>query len=150
MKQQQRMAVVKDQINKIRSKGRMDAKNRWLVWELLAKDREKARNNTGWEDTMQKRLNYMKKKDEKAKLEEMHRRKAEKMIRAQRGAGLFDKITKPTMWRGGVKILKKEEEDARLLDRCEAKRKEWAKHWQCDESVQNVEDKLWKMRNRRN
>ena len=37
-----------------------------------------------------------------------------------------------------------EEEDARLLDRCEAKRKEWAKHWQCDESVQNVEDKPWK------
>ena len=33
--------------------------------------------------------------------------------------------------------------DARLLDGCEAKRKEWAKHWQCDESVQNVEDKPW-------
>ena len=36
------------------------------------------------------------------------------------------------------------EEDVRLLDRCEAKRKEWAKHWQCDESVQNMEDKPWK------
>ena len=41
-----------------------------------------------------------------------------------------------------MQILKKEEE-ARLLDRCEAKRKEWAKHSQCDESVQNVEDKPW-------
>ena len=41
-------------------------------------------------------------------------------------------------------MLKKEEEDARLLDRCEAKRKEWANHWQCDEEVQNVEDKPWK------
>ena len=40
--------------------------------------------------------------------------------------------------------MKKEEEDARLLDRCEAKRKGWAKHWQCDESVQNMEDKPWK------
>ena len=37
-----------------------------------------------------------------------------------------------------------EEEDARLLDRCEAKRKEWARHWQCDEEVQNVEEKPWK------
>ena len=32
----------------------------------------------------------------------------------------------------------------RLLDRCEAKRKEWAKHWQCNGSLQNLEDKLWK------
>ena len=31
-----------------------------------------------------------------------------------------------------------------MLDRCEAKSKEWAKHWQCDESVQNLEDKPWK------
>ena len=34
--------------------------------------------------------------------------------------------------------------DASLLDRCEAKRKDWAKHWQCDEEVQNVEEKLLK------
>ena len=26
---------------------------------------------------------------------------------------------------------------------CEAKREEWAKHWQCCESVQNMEDKPW-------
>ena len=37
--------------------------------------------------------------------------------------------------------MKKEEEDVRLLGRCEAKRKEWAKHRQCYERVQNVEDK---------
>ena len=42
---------------------------------------------------------------------------------------------------GGTQILKKDEEDARLLDRCEAKREEWAKHWQCNESVQKVDDK---------
>ena len=29
-------------------------------------------------------------------------------------------------------------------DRCKAKRKEWAKHWQCHESVQNMKDKPWK------
>ena len=54
IKQQQRMTVMKDLTNKIRSKGRMDAKNRWWVAELLAKDCEKAWTHTGWEDTMQK------------------------------------------------------------------------------------------------
>ena len=67
------------------------------------------------------------------------------MIKSAEGsAGLLHKLTKPTAWRGGAQILKKEEEDARLLDRCGAKRKERTKHWQCDESVQNVEGKLWK------
>ena len=40
--------------------------------------------------------------------------------------------------------MENEEEYARLLDCCEATRKEWAKHWQCDEEVQDVEEKLWK------
>ena len=67
-----------------------------------------------------------KKKDEKEKMGEMHQRNVEKIIKSAEGsAGLLHKITKPTMWRGGVQILKEEEEDARLLDRCEAKRKEW-------------------------
>ena len=39
--------------------------------------------------------------------------------------------------------MKKEEEDARLLERCEAKRKEWSKHWQCNQEIQNVQDKPW-------
>ena len=33
-------------------------------------------------------------------------------------------ITKPAAWRGGAQILKKEEEDVGLLDRCEAEMKE--------------------------
>ena len=67
------------------------------------------------------------------------------MIKSAKGsAGLLHKIRKPTTWRGGARILKKEEECARLLDCCEAKRKEWAKHLECDESVQNFEGKLWK------
>ena len=58
---------------------------------------------------------------------------------------LLHKITKPTPWRSGAQILEKEEEeDAKLLDRCEAKRKESSKHWQCNEEVQNVQDKPWK------
>ena len=66
------------------------------------------------------------------------------MIKSAEGsAGLLHKLTKPTAWRGGAQLLKREEE-ARLLDRCKAKRKEWANHWQCDESVQNMEDRPWK------
>ena len=50
--------------------------------------------------------------------------KESQMIESAEGsAGLLHKITKPTAWRGGAQILKKEEEDAKLLDRCEAKRK---------------------------
>ena len=54
MKQQQSMAFMKDLMKKIRSNGRMDARNRWWVAEVLAKDCEKAWTHTGWEDTMQK------------------------------------------------------------------------------------------------
>ena len=73
----------------------------------------------------------MKKKDEKEKMEEMHQHRVAHMIKSAEGsAGLLHKISKPTAWRGGVQILENEEEDARLVDRCAAKRKEWAKHWQ--------------------
>ena len=51
--------------------------------------------------------------------------------------------SKPAARRRGAQILVNEEEDARLLDRCEAKKKEWAKHWGCDEEVQNAEEKPW-------
>ena len=68
-------------------------------------------------------LGYMKKEDEKENMEEMHQHKVEKMIKGAEGsAGLLHKITKPTPWRGGAQILKKEEDDARLLVRCVAKR----------------------------
>ena len=57
-------------------------------------------------------------------MEEMHQRKVEKMIKSAEGsAGLLHKITRPTMWRRGVQILEKKEEDARLLDRFDAKKK---------------------------
>ena len=84
----------------------------------------------------------MKKKDEKRKMEELHQQRVNHMIKSAEGtAGLLHKITKPAAKRRGAQILKKEEEDATLLDRCEAKRKEWAKHLQSYESVQDVEDK---------
>ena len=82
--------------------------------------------------------------DEKEKIEEMHQHKVAQMIKsAERSAGLLHKISKRTAWRRGAQILVNEAEDARLLDRCEAKRKEWAKR-QYDEEVQNVEEKPWK------
>ena len=87
----------------------------------------------------------MKKKEEKEKMEEMHQQKVNQLIEIAEGsAGLLHKIMKPTAWRAGTQILEKEEEDARLMDRCGAKRRQLAKHWQCDEEVQNLEDKLWK------
>ena len=75
-------------------------------------------------------------------MEQIHQHKEAQMIKsAEDSAGLLHRITKPTPWRGGAQIFEKEEEDARLLDRFEAKRKEWANHWQCNEEVQNVNDK---------
>ena len=72
-----------------------------------------------------------KKEDEKRNMEEMHQQRVNQMIQSAEGStGLQHKITKTTAWRGGAQILGKEGEDVRLLDRCEAKRKEWAKHWQ--------------------
>ena len=50
-------------------------------------------------------------------------------------------ITKPAAWRGDVQVL---EEHAMPVRRCEEKRKEWAKHWQCDSEAQGVEDKSWR------
>ena len=73
---------------------------------------EKAWIHKGWEDTMQKRFDWLedvkKKKDEKEKMKEMHQRKFAKMIKSAEGsAGLLHKITEPTAWRGGTRILKK-------------------------------------------
>ena len=82
--------------------------------------------------------------DEKRKMEEMHQERVNQMIKsAECSVGLLRKITMPTAWRG-AQFLKREEDDFRLLDRCEARRKERAKHWQCYESVQKLEDKPWK------
>ena len=63
------------------------------------------------------------KKDEKEKMEEMHQHKVAQMIKSAEGsAGLLHKISKPTAWWRGVQILANEEEDARLLDCCAAKK----------------------------
>ena len=32
----------------------------------------------------------------------------------------------------------------REISFCEAKRKEWAKHWQCDEEIQKMQNKPWR------
>ena len=135
-----------DQENKIKKEKWTLRTDGW-VSELLAADCEKVWIHTGWEDTMQKWsywLEDMKKKDEKEKMEEMHQKRVAQTTKSAEGsAGLLHKIMKPAAWRGETQIRKTEAEDARLLDRCAAKRKELAKHWQCDESVHKVEDKPW-------
>ena len=110
-----------------RSKGRMDAENGWWVAELLAADCEKASLHPEEEETMQKCfwLENEKKEEIRRKMEELQQPKVSQMIKSAEGsAGLLHEITRLAAWRGGAQILKKEEEDARLLDRCEAKRKE--------------------------
>ena len=78
------------------------------------------------------------KEDGKRKVEELHQQRVNQMIKsADDSAELLHQFTKSTAWRGGAQTLK-EEDYARLLDPCAAKRKEWAKHRQCDESVQNM------------
>ena len=53
-----------------------------------------------------------------------HKKLVSRMIAsADGGKGLSHKITKPTAWRGGVQILKGEEEDAKPSARCEEKEK---------------------------
>ena len=146
MKQQQRMTIMKDMMKKIRSKGRMDVNNWWWVSELLVAECGKAWLQDGVEDTMQKWYDWLgeMKKHEINKLEEMHQRNVSQMIKsADDSAGLLHRITKPTASRGGVQIFKEEKEDARLMNRREEKRKEWARHWQCDEDVQGLKDKPW-------
>ena len=73
----------------------MDAKNGWWFAEILATNCEKAWTHAGWEDVMQKWcgwLKYMKKEDEKEKMEEMHQQKVEQMIKSAEGsAGLLHK-----------------------------------------------------------
>ena len=31
-----------------------------------------------------------------------------------------------------------------MLNRCDAKRKEWSKHWQCNEKIQSMQDRSWR------
>ena len=70
----------------------------------------------------------MKWKDEKEKMEDMHQHKVAQMIESAEGsAGLLHKISKPTAWRRGVQILVNEEEDAKLLGRCEARKERMGK-----------------------
>ena len=45
------------------------------------------------------------------------------------------KISKPTGWRGGVQNLEDVERYVKPMKSCEEKRKEWAKHWQCNTEV---------------
>ena len=75
-------------------------------WRQIVKKRGFTQDG---EYTMQKlynRLEDMKKKDEKEKMEEMHEQKVAQMIKSgERSAGLLHKITKPTPWRRGAQIL---------------------------------------------
>ena len=104
------MKIMKDMTRKIRSKGRMEAENRWWIAELLAADCEKAWLHPEEEETMQKWYIWLEneKEDDNRKMEELHQQRVNQMIKSAEGsAGLLHKITEPTAWRGGAQILKK-------------------------------------------
>ena len=109
MKQQRRMKIMKDLTKKIRSKERMDAESRWWVTGLLAADCEKAWIHPGWEDTMQPWCEWYEtmKKQKKMRRKRWRRcinKKVAQIINSAEGsAGLLQKISKPTAWRGGAR-----------------------------------------------
>ena len=126
MKQQHKMQMMKDMTRKIQCESRMGSIKNWRM--------------TRWCNW----LCEMKKKDEEKRMELEHQKLVSSMIKsAEGGTGLLHNITKPTAGRGGVQILKEEEEDAKPFARCEEKRKEWAKHWQCDTKVRDLKDMPW-------
>ena len=51
--------------------------------------------------------------------------------------------SKPTV-QGGVQVLDEVETDVEPLRKCQVKRKERAKHWQCNTKVQDLKDKHWR------
>ena len=100
---------------------------------MLAAECEKAWLHPGEEETMQKWHIGQEKMKKKRMRRERWKNYISKWVKqmnksAEGSAGFLHKITTPTTYRGGAEIFKKEEEDARLLDRCEAKRKEQANH----------------------
>ena len=112
----------------------MDAKNRWWVAELFAKDCEKTR-----------KLYDSLEKDEKRKNGgDASTKGGEDNKKCRRECWTSAQNHEANTMEGRAQILEKVEEDARLLDRCEAKRKEWSTDWQCDEEVQNMQDKPWR------
>ena len=139
---QQSMKTTADVARKIKAKGRMGAKNIWWFSELLAGDCKNAWFHPECEDTMRQWYNWLNEmKDEEKSMEAEHQTFVSRMTAsADGGASLLHKITKPTAWRGGVQILKEEEEDATS----EEKRKKWAKHWHCGAKVQDLRDKPWR------
>ena len=138
VKQEQRLKTMTDMLRKIKAKSRMDANKSWWVSELLAADCKKAwlRPALDTEQQWHSWLHEMKKMDEEKRTEEEHPKLVSQMIaNAEGGASLLHRITKPTVWRGGVQVLEEEERDVRPLNRCKEKRKEWANHWQCNTEV---------------
>ena len=109
---------------KIRSKGRMDAENRWWVADLLAAQTARRRGSTRKKKKKHCKssivgLKMKKKEDEKRKMEEMHQQKVNQMIKkCRRCAGLLHKLGEEE-----CRSLKEMAEDAKLWGRCEAKRR---------------------------
>ena len=125
--QQQRTQIIGRMSRRVKAKGRMNANNSWWVSDLVAATCECAGLNRDWDGTaqsLQEWLYEMKKNDEGQK-EEEHQKLVRRMIAsAEGGAGWLHRISKPTVWREGIQILREEEDNNRPMERSEEKKKE--------------------------
>ena len=128
VQQQQRMAVMERMTRKRRAKGQ-NVCAKQLVIHI------KTWLHPEWEDTAHDWLCEKEKHGEEKRGEEPQKL-GSRMIPSVEGAGFLHRITKPAAWRGGLQVLEDLEGDVKPTRRCEEKKKEWAKHWQCDSEAQ--------------
>ena len=101
----------------------------------------------GWEDAVQNWYKWSEemKKDKEEKVEGLHQQKSGANDQECGGKRwtLAQDLYAHSMETRSTDLEEMKKRMPGSWNRCEAKRKEWAKRWQCDESVQNVEDKPW-------
>ena len=115
---------------------------------MLAADCERAWLHAGWEDAMQKWFEWLEeitKKDERKKMEEVHQQRVSQMIKSADGsAGSCTRSRSPQHGEEERRSRRKNKRMSGCWTDVKQRRKNGQSHWQCDERVQNLEDKPWK------
>ena len=100
-------------------------------WPLIGK---KSVAHPEWEDTVLQD----KKKDEEKRREEYHLKLDSRMVARAEGAAGF--LCTKSRKRASVGRVG----ETTPMKRCEEKREDWARHWQCDTEAQDMEDEPWR------
>ena len=119
---------------------------------MRAADCEKAWLHPEWKDTVQQWYHSLH-KDEEKRREEEHQKLVSRILTSAEGGGRFtaqDHETNSLERRfasagrvGGSRCTPMRRREGK-------KRKEWAKHWQCDSEAQGTEDRPWRNEQLRN